>query len=71
MRVTKGRALWPRDAAARKVVDDVGFGPGYTRFTHRVGHGIGVDEHEWPYLVKGNAQPLETNMTHPMSQAST
>jgi Xaa-Pro dipeptidase len=51
------------DAAARKVVDDAGFGPGYTRFTHRVGHGIGMDEHEWPYLVKGNAQPLEINMT--------
>jgi Xaa-Pro dipeptidase len=51
------------DAAARKVVDDAGFGPGYTHFTHRVGHGIGMDGHEWPYLVKGNAQPLETNMT--------
>jgi Xaa-Pro dipeptidase len=45
------------DAAARKVVDDAGFGPGYTHFTHRVGHGIGMDGHEWPYLVKGNAQP--------------
>jgi Xaa-Pro dipeptidase len=51
------------DAAARKVVDDAGFGPGYTHFTHRVGHGIGMDGHEWPYLVKGNAQPLEVNMT--------
>jgi Xaa-Pro dipeptidase len=51
------------DTAARKVVDDAGFGPGYLHFTHRVGHGIGMDEHEWPYLVKGNAQPLETNMT--------
>lgn len=51
------------DAAARKVVDDAGFGPGYTHFTHRVGHGIGMDGHEWPYLVKGNAQPLAANMT--------
>jgi Xaa-Pro dipeptidase len=51
------------DAAARKVVDDAGFGPGYTHFTHRVGHGIGMDEHEWPYLVKGNTQPLQANMT--------
>lgn len=51
------------DAAARKVVDDAGFGPGYTHFTHRVGHGIGLDEHEWPYLVKGNRQPLQANMT--------
>jgi Xaa-Pro dipeptidase len=51
------------DRAARKVVDDAGFGPGYTHFTHRVGHGIGMDGHEWPYLVKGNTQPLEVNMT--------
>ncbi len=51
------------DAAARKVVDDAGFGPGYTHFTHRVGHGIGMDMHEWPYLVKGNRQPLAAGMT--------
>jgi Xaa-Pro dipeptidase len=51
------------DAAARKIVDDAGFGPGYTRFTHRVGHGIGMDMHEWPYLVKGNKQPLAAGMT--------
>jgi Xaa-Pro dipeptidase len=58
-----GVACQAADAAARKVVDDAGFGPGYTHFTHRVGHGIGMDEHEWPYLVKGNTQPLEPNMT--------
>jgi Xaa-Pro dipeptidase len=51
------------DAAARKVIDDAGFGPGYTHFTHRVGHGIGMDGHEWPYLVKGNPQLLEAGMT--------
>jgi len=51
------------DAAARKVVDDAGFGPGYAHFTHRVGHGIGMDGHEWPYLVKGNTRPLQENMT--------
>jgi Xaa-Pro dipeptidase len=51
------------DAAARKVVDDAGFGPGYAHFTHRVGHGIGMDGHEWPYLVKGNKQALEVHMT--------
>jgi Xaa-Pro dipeptidase len=50
------------DAAARKVVDDAGFGPGYAHFTHRVGHGIGMDGHEWPYLVKGNTQLLQANM---------
>ncbi len=51
------------DGAARKVVDDAGFGPGYLHFTHRVGHGIGMDGHEWPYLVKGNTQTLQANMT--------
>lgn len=58
-----GVACQAVDAAARKVVDDAGFGPGYTHFTHRVGHGIGLDEHEWPYLVKGNTQLLQANMT--------
>jgi len=50
------------DAAARKVIDDAGFGPGYAHFSHRVGHGIGMDGHEWPYLVKGNATLLEPGM---------
>ena len=46
------------DGAARKVIEDAGYGPGYTYFTHRVGHGIGMDGHEWPYLVMGNRTPL-------------
>jgi Xaa-Pro dipeptidase len=58
-----GVACQAVDSAARKVVDDAGFGPGYTHFTHRLGHGIGMDGHEWPYLVKGNTQPLQVNMT--------
>jgi len=51
------------DAAARRVVEEAGFGPGYTYFTHRVGHGIGMDGHEWPYLVKENTLLLEPGMT--------
>ena len=51
------------DAAARKVILDAGYGPGYTRFLHRVGHGIGMDGHEWPYLVQGNTMLLAENMT--------
>jgi len=51
------------DAAARKVIVDAGFGPGYKYFTHRVGHGLGMDGHEWPYLVGGNTLPLAANMT--------
>jgi Xaa-Pro dipeptidase len=50
------------DAAARKVIVDAGFGPGYDYFTHRVGHGIGLDMHEWPYLVQGNTKLLEKSM---------
>ena len=51
------------DAAARKVVEDAGYGPGYKYFAHRVGHGIGLEGHEYPYLVKGNALKMETGMT--------
>jgi Xaa-Pro dipeptidase len=51
------------DAAARKVITDAGYGPDYKFFTHRVGHGIGMDGHEWPYLVRGNTTLLAGNMT--------
>lgn len=51
------------DAAARKVIVDAGYGPGYKFFSHRVGHGMGMDGHEWPYLVRGNTLPLEPGMT--------
>ncbi len=51
------------DAAARKVVTDGGYGPDYKYFTHRLGHGMGMDGHEWPYLVRGNPTRLQANMT--------
>ena len=51
------------DAAARKVIVDAGYGPGYKYFSHRVGHGMGMDGHEWPYLVKGNTLAMQPNMT--------
>lgn len=51
------------DDAARKVVTDAGYGPDYKHFTHRLGHGIGMDGHEWPYLVRGNNTLLESGMT--------
>jgi Xaa-Pro dipeptidase len=51
------------DAAARKVVTDGGYGPDYKYFTHRLGHGLGMDEHEWPYLVRGDPTKLQANMT--------
>src|SRR6185503_10092926 len=52
------------DAASRKVIVDAGFGPGYKvpGLPHRTGHGIGLDGHEWTYLVKGNKTPLAPGM---------
>ncbi|HZQ19558.1 MAG TPA: Xaa-Pro peptidase family protein [Terriglobales bacterium] len=50
------------DAAARKVITDAGYGPDYKYFTHRLGHGMGMDGHEWPYLVRENKTPLEPDM---------
>lgn len=47
------------DAAARKIITDKGYGPGYKFFTHRLGHGIGMDGHEWHYLVGGNSYILK------------
>ena len=43
------------DQAARRVIDDAGFGE---YFIHRTGHGIGMEAHEDPYMVSGNVQPL-------------
>jgi Xaa-Pro aminopeptidase len=43
------------DAAARKVIADAGYGE---YFVHRVGHGIGQEAHEEPYMVAGNELPL-------------
>ncbi|RKY85119.1 aminopeptidase P family protein [candidate division KSB1 bacterium] len=51
------------DKAARKVIEDAGFGPDYKYFTHRLGHGIGMDGHEYPYLVMGNRLKLQPGMT--------
>jgi len=58
-----GVACESLDAAARKVVTDAGYGPDYKYFTHRVGHGMGLDGHEWPYLVRGNKLALAPHMT--------
>jgi Xaa-Pro dipeptidase len=51
------------DDAARKVITDAGLGPGYKYFSHRLGHGIGMDGHESPYLVRGNTTILKPGMT--------
>jgi Xaa-Pro aminopeptidase len=51
------------DAAGRKVIVDAGYGPGFKYFTHRLGHGMGMDGHEWPYLVKNNMYGWEKALT--------
>ncbi|HEX6614702.1 MAG TPA: Xaa-Pro peptidase family protein [Gemmatimonadales bacterium] len=52
------------DAAARKVITDAGFGPGYKvpGLPHRTGHGIGLDGHERPYVVRGNTTRVAPGM---------
>ena len=52
------------DIAARKVITDAGYGPGYKTpgLPHRTGHGIGLDMHEWGNAVLGNKRPLEPGM---------
>jgi Xaa-Pro aminopeptidase len=47
------------DAASRRVINEAGYGE---RFIHRTGHGIGLDGHEHPYLVRGNDEKLEPGM---------
>jgi Xaa-Pro dipeptidase len=47
------------DAAARKVIEDAGYGQ---EFRHRLGHGIGMDVHEPPFLTKGDETPLQEGM---------
>jgi Xaa-Pro dipeptidase len=51
------------DDAARKVITDAGYGPDYKYFTHRLGHGMGLDGHEHPYLVRRTKTVLEPGMT--------
>jgi Xaa-Pro dipeptidase len=52
------------DDAARGYLVELGYGPGYATpgLAHRTGHGIGLDIHEWPYLVSSDTTPLEIGM---------
>jgi Xaa-Pro dipeptidase len=58
-----GRLSGTVDDAARAVITAAGYGPDYKFFTHRLGHGIGLDGHEHPYLVRGSKTVLEPGMT--------
>lgn len=59
-----GTACEEVDFAARKVLTDAGYGPDYKvpGLPHRTGHGLGMDMHEEPYIVRGNKTPLEPGM---------
>ena len=57
---TAGTAAEAVDRAARSIIDAAGFGD---RFVHRTGHGIGVEEHEEPYIVAGNDTELVAGNT--------
>jgi Xaa-Pro dipeptidase len=59
----RGRLSGSVDDAARAVVTGAGYGPDYKYFTHRLGHGLGLDGHEHPYLVRGSKTVLEPGMT--------
>jgi Xaa-Pro dipeptidase len=48
------------DRAARAVIESAGYGPS---FTHRTGHGLGLEGHEPPYMVRGEATILQPGMT--------
>ena len=52
------------DTAARAVLEAAGFGPGYQLpgLPHRTGHGVGLDVHEHPYIVRGNELELQPGM---------
>ena len=59
-----GAACSAPDSAARAVIAAAGFGPDYKvpGLPHRTGHGVGLDVHEHPYIVKGNDLPLAPGM---------
>jgi len=59
-----GKACGSVDDAARGYLVKQGYGPGYATpgLPHRTGHGIGLDIHEWPYLVSSDKTPLEVGM---------
>jgi Xaa-Pro aminopeptidase len=54
---TVGTTCEEVDRTARSIITDAGYGD---YFVHRTGHGIGLEEHEDPYIVEGNRRPLET-----------
>ncbi|UCE10932.1 MAG: aminopeptidase P family protein [Candidatus Thorarchaeota archaeon] len=59
--IQEGLACGKADGIARRVIEESGYAE---NFTHRLGHGIGIEVHEPPYLVRGNSLELKSGMTH-------
>lgn len=59
----EGKLSGSVDDAARAVITTAGYGPDYKFFSHRLGHGIGLDGHEHPYLVRASTTVLAPGMT--------
>ncbi len=59
--IIPGMSCGTADGIARRVIDDAGYGE---FFTHRLGHGIGLEVHEPPYLVRGSPKELQVSMCH-------
>jgi Xaa-Pro dipeptidase len=60
-KISKGMVCGVADGIARRVIEEAGYGD---YFTHRLGHGVGIEVHEAPYLVRGNPQELTAGMCH-------
>jgi Xaa-Pro dipeptidase len=60
-KISRGMACGNADGIARRMIEDAGYGD---YFTHRLGHGIGLEVHEPPYIVRGNALELSMGMCH-------
>ncbi|TFJ93885.1 M24 family metallopeptidase [Lentibacillus salicampi] len=58
---TKGTAVGEIDSAARRPIEQAGYGD---YFTHRVGHGLGIETHEYPSMHSQNKLPLQTGMCY-------
>ncbi|MGB1015511.1 MAG: M24 family metallopeptidase, partial [Nannocystaceae bacterium] len=62
-KIRPGASCAEVDGAARQVITQAGYGTGFEQFTHRLGHGIGLQVHERPYLRPANPRVLKPGMT--------